>query len=72
MIETEAEMRRGFPVMTVAVTSLGFALVQLDGSILTLRSHRSVHRSELASTICNGPWTHTSWLSRYCSCPLVH
>lgn len=36
MIETEAEMRRGFPVMTVAVTSLGFALVQLDGSILNI------------------------------------
>ena len=36
MIETEAGLRRNFPIMTVAVTSLGFALVQLDGSILNI------------------------------------
>ena len=36
MIETEAALRRSFPVRTVAVTSLGFALVQLDGSILNI------------------------------------
>jgi hypothetical protein len=36
MIETEAALRRSFPAITVAVTSLGFALVQLDGSILNV------------------------------------
>jgi DHA2 family methylenomycin A resistance protein-like MFS transporter len=36
MTETEAARRHSFPVMTVAVTSLGFALVQLDGSILNI------------------------------------
>ena len=36
MSEAEAELRRSFPIITVAVTSLGFALVQLDGSILNI------------------------------------
>jgi DHA2 family methylenomycin A resistance protein-like MFS transporter len=36
MIKMEVGLRRSFPVMTVAVTSLGFALVQLDGSILNI------------------------------------
>jgi MFS family permease len=36
VIETAAGLRRSFPIITVAVTSLGFALVQLDGSILNI------------------------------------
>ena len=36
MTETQDGLRRSFPIMTVAVTSLGFALVQLDGSILNI------------------------------------
>jgi MFS transporter, DHA2 family, methylenomycin A resistance protein len=36
MTETEAGLRRSSPVLTVAITSLGFALVQLDGSILNI------------------------------------
>jgi DHA2 family methylenomycin A resistance protein-like MFS transporter len=36
MTKTEAGLPRGFPLITVAVTSLGFALVQLDGSILNI------------------------------------
>jgi hypothetical protein len=36
VIETEDGLRSSFPIITVLVTSLGFALVQLDGSILNI------------------------------------
>jgi MFS transporter, DHA2 family, methylenomycin A resistance protein len=36
MTETEAGLHRSFPIITVAVTSLGFLLVQMDGSVLNV------------------------------------
>ena len=54
--------------ITVACTSLGFFVVQLDGSILNIALSQIGISFELRSPTRSGRWTHTSWCLPSCSC----